>query len=397
MALWIVFAALTAVTILAIAAPLLKGSASDRETTAGREGASDKEVYRSQLEELEAEKAQGLIGEAEYTAARIEISRRLLHASQESAEDAVAGPASAGVYAKAFAYLAVVAFPAGVLSLYLHYGSPDLPGQPLQARLEGPVEKQSVDALIFQVEQRLRLHPEDGVGWGVVAPVYLKMGRYEDAAEAFDRAIRLKGENGRWLVGRGEALVFANQGAVTPDARASFKRALEVDPEQHIAGFWLGISFEQIGMWDKAANAYRELMQKNLPEELRVGIATRLKNAEEQARKGPSAPSAQQAPMASNDGRGGRGPSADDVKAAQQMTQSDRSAMINQMVERLATRLNEDGSNLTDWLKLVRAYTVLGRKDDALKALTSARKNFAGNTEALGQIDELARSLGLSS
>jgi cytochrome c-type biogenesis protein CcmH len=87
----------------------------------------------------------------------------------------------------------------------------------------------------------------------------------------------------------------------------------------------------------------------------------------------------------------------DSVKAAQQMTQSDRSAMINQMVERRATRLNEDGSNLTDWLKLVRAYTVLGRKDDALKALTSARKNFAGNTEALGRIDELARSLGLSS
>jgi cytochrome c-type biogenesis protein CcmH len=396
MALWIVFAVLTAVTILAVAAPLMKGGAASGGGASGGASASDEEVYRSQLEELEAERSQGLLGEAEYAAARVEISRRLLQAAKDQPGPDPAPAPGASYAARAFAYIMVAALPAGALTLYLHYGSPDLPGRPLKERLAGPIESQPVDALVLQVEQRLREHPKDGVGWSVVAPVYLKMGRYEDAANAYDRAIGLLGESASLLIGRGQALVFAAQGAVTAEARAAFSRAAELDPQAHIASFWLAIGFEQLGQWDKAAAAYRELLQKNPQDGVRETAAARLKAAEEQAGRMASGGAPAMAAAPSQSAGRDRGPTAADVKAAMRMSASDRAAMINQMTDRLAARLDKNGNDLSGWLKLMRAYSVLGRKDDALKALSAARKNFAGDAQALGQIDALARSLGLA-
>ena len=92
-----------------------------------------------------------------------------------------------------------------------------------------------------------------------------------------------------------------------------------------------------------------------------------------------------------------QGPSPDDVAAAQNMSPADRQAMIETMVQGLANRLDQKGDDLAGWLKLVRAYTVLDRKDDALKALEKAKTQFSGNAAALRQLDALAAELGLKS
>jgi cytochrome c-type biogenesis protein CcmH len=67
------------------------------------------------------------------------------------------------------------------------------------------------------------------------------------------------------------------------------------------------------------------------------------------------------------------------------------------MVQRLATRLEQNSDDLAGWLRLVRAYTVLDRKDDARQALARAKTQFAGNAEAIEQLDALAAELGLKS
>jgi cytochrome c-type biogenesis protein CcmH len=96
-------------------------------------------------------------------------------------------------------------------------------------------------------------------------------------------------------------------------------------------------------------------------------------------------------------GLGPQGPSPEDVAAAQNMNPADRQAMIESMVQGLADRLGQKGDDLAGWLKLVRAYTVLDRKDDALKALEKAKTQFSGNADALQQLDALAAELGLKS
>ena len=70
--------------------------------------------------------------------------------------------------------------------------------------------------------------------------------------------------------------------------------------------------------------------------------------------------------------------------------------MVDQMVEQLAARLKENGDDLPGWLRLVRAYTVLGRSDDAKEALARAKEQFAGNVQAIEELDTLAADLGLT-
>ena len=51
------------------------------------------------------------------------------------------------------------------------------------------------------------------------------------------------------------------------------------------------------------------------------------------------------------------------------MNEADRGAMIRGMVERLATRLKQNGDDVEGWLRLVRAYMVMGDRDKAKSAL----------------------------
>jgi cytochrome c-type biogenesis protein CcmH len=65
------------------------------------------------------------------------------------------------------------------------------------------------------------------------------------------------------------------------------------------------------------------------------------------------------------------------------------------MVQGLAERLKSQGNDLPGWQRLIRAYVVMGRKDDALAALKAARGNFTDEPGSLSALTELARALGL--
>jgi cytochrome c-type biogenesis protein CcmH len=312
---------------------------------------------------VEDEAARGLLGETEAQAARIEISRRILAAAGAPSAATRHNPRE-GVAP----YALVALLPLIALSLYVAYGSPQLPAQPFASRQ--PSDRDPVEELVARVEQRLQTNPDDGMGWNVVAPVYMRMGRYAEAAEAFRNAARLLGDSADRLANLGEAVALDNQGAVDDEARQAFDKALAMDPEHPKARFWLAVNEEQAGRPAEAIAIYEKLLQRELPETVASVIRNRVA-----ALKGAGQPQA----SATGAGNG--------VNAEQ----------INQMVTGLAERLKTNRSDLGGWLMLVRAYTVLGRKDDALSALNDARGQFAGNNEALGQIDALAKSLGLPS
>jgi len=203
--LWLILAGLTAIVLFFLLRPLTSsgGAAPVRE-------AFDAAVYRDQLEEIESDRARGLIGDAEAEAARLEVARRLLATDSKMAESdnepKVAKPARLALIGVA------LALPLAAVSLYLVYGSPRLPDQPLAARLQDPAAETNIAALVARVEARLRAHPDEGEGWDVIAPVYLSARRYSDAAEAYRQAIRLLGASAQRLSGYGEALVLEQGG-----------------------------------------------------------------------------------------------------------------------------------------------------------------------------------------
>jgi cytochrome c-type biogenesis protein CcmH len=339
-----------------------------------------------------------LIGEEQAEAARVEIARRLLAAdSKARAADRV----TADVTRARTAMIAVgAALPLLALGLYLAFGSPRLPDQPLDARLEDPASDRNLEALVARVEARLRQHPEEGEGWEVIAPVYLSWQRYGDAAEAYGQAIRLLGPSAKRLSGEGQALVLANNGVVTEEARQALEQANTLDQTLIEPRILLAIAKEQDGQFAAAIADWQELLRTADAEapwramvERRIALAESHlagKSASDQPVPGSRAPAAP-------------GPSDADIAAAQNpaagqtMNPADTQAMIELMVQRLADRLDRDGSDLTGWLKLVRAYSVLDRKDDALKALQRAKSEFSGDAKAIEQLDRLAAELGLKS
>jgi cytochrome c-type biogenesis protein CcmH len=360
MALWFPLALMTAAAVFVVLWPL------GRARLAPASG-SDLAVYRDQMCELERDRSAGLIGAAEADAARVEISRRLLAAAD--AQSAVS--ASPAPWRRWFtAVAALVALPMGAVALYLALGFPGLPDQPLAARAIGP-ENRSIAALVAQVEDRLERNPQDGRGWEVIGPVYMRLGRFDDAVKARRNAVRLLGATPAREGDLGEALVAAANGVVTAEAKAAFDRALALDARDPRAKFFAGLAAQQDGKNAEAAAIWNELLAQAPADApwahvVRQSLA-RLENTGPQ----PAAP----------------GPSVADVAAAADMSPEARIQMVRSMVERLAERLTRDGSDLDGWVRLVRAFLVLGEHERARGAAADARRALAGDADKLRRLE----------
>jgi len=85
------------------------------------------------------------------------------------------------------------------------------------------------------------------------------------------------------------------------------------------------------------------------------------------------------------------------MRRAQKMTPQERQQMILSMVAGLAERLKDEGGGLSEWMKLVNAYAVLGKRGEAKKAIALARENLHKDKQALTRLGQLAQRLGLGS
>lgn len=392
MLLWIGFAVLTAAVVAALLRPLL--ASSELGTAPDVAAAAAGAVYRDQLAEIEQERARGLIAEQEADAARVEIARRLI--SNAEAQQSSGGRMSSTPILRTVAMTMAAALPIAAIVTYLVLGAPDRPSVPHASRTTTPGAAQNVSAMITQVEARLRQHPEDGRGWDVIAPVYLRMGRYNEAADAYTRAMRLLGESPDRLAGAAESQVLANDGIVTETARAAYVRLQQLMPDRIEPRFWLAVAAEQDGRFEEAVAVFEKmLVEGDASAPWRSTVVDRWRAV--RARLGlATEPVPQSKPDA---GSLGRAPAIakDDADAIRAMPPDAQKQMIEQMVAGLDQRLSQDGRDLAGWQRLIRAYTVLGRREDALAALARARTALAEETQSLEALGELAKSLGLAS
>ena len=365
MTLWFVFALMTAAAIFAVLWPL------GRRGRPASDG-SEATVYKDQLAEIDRDVAAGLIGGPEAAAARVEISRRLLAAADNQRDP----PAVSSTRLRRIAaVIALVGLPLVSVAFYLPLGSPGLGDFPLAERSRAPDAKQPLDNLVAQVEAHLEKNPTDGRGWNVLAPVLARLGRYDDAVRAYHNSITYNGDSADRRADLGEALTGAAGGVVTSEAKAEFERAIALDADEVKASYFLGLAAEQDGRSAEASSIWRAMLEKAPPDApwrplvqaalVRVG--------------GPAVPALPDSAMA----------------AAKDMSEADRGAMIHSMVDRLASRLKQNGDDVEGWLRLVRAYMVMGDRDKAKSALTDARQAVANDAERLQQLNEGLKNLGL--
>jgi cytochrome c-type biogenesis protein CcmH len=390
---WIGAGVLTALAVMALLRPLLSARARDAASEPGAtatdaaapRAAYDLAVYRDQLAEIGRDQARGVLNQAEAEAARTEVERRIL-----ASADAPAAPAPHRSAPRAVAVAVAVVLPVLALGLYAGLGAPGLPGAPadgrhaaLDAALAGGgvrgdqagVDGPDMVALVDQLAERMKERPDDVRGWLLLARSYGTLGRYQDSADAYAAALaRGAGDGDQGAEAHaayGEALTAAANGQITVAAKAAFDAALARDPAEPRARFYLALAKAQGGDVEAALADWVRL-EAEAPADApwRVAVTDQIERAAAALGRDPA-------------GRPGRvppappesmpaGPDESDMAAAAEMTPEERDAFIRGMVDRLATRLAAAPEDLDGWLRLGRAYGVLGEADNAQAAWARA-------------------------
>lgn len=385
MTFWLATGALSALAIALLLWPLLRRPA---EITPRQ--AYDLNVYRDQLAEIAREADEGRLGAEQAAAARAEIEHRLLATAEAGAEteaetgtDAPGGAAEPRAIDRAVTWsLAVVlcfAIPLAAIGLYLALGNPGLPSMPFAERpaLETPAQRAGgpdMEALTAGLEARLAEDPDNRDGWLLLGRSYAQLEQFDAAAEAYRRAIVLGFDDAEVQSALGEMLTVQSGGTIGPEARNAFAAALTQDPRNPRARYYAGLALAQDGRSQEAIDLWLGLLRQSTAEApWRPVVVQQIQEAA--ASLGIATPELPAAPdLAAPDlvAPDPVGPDAADVEAAGQMSTEDRAAFIRSMVARLAERLEAEPGDFQGWLRLARAYGVLGEAAQARDALSRA-------------------------
>lgn len=403
---WIIVVLLTVIVTLSSVWPILRR----RDASTPLRAEYDVEVYSAQMGELKADLARGTISADEAGIARAEIGRRLLKATAE-AETTAGAPKRTRVKVRRWlaAGLVGAAMPVAAVVFYFETGSPEMPDLPLQARLSVDPARADLPTLVAQAEARLRSNPNDGAGWDLLGPIYLRSGRADEAVTAIQNAIRILGDSPEREAGLGEALTQVASGEVTDLAKASFERALALNADYLPAKFFLALDLSQENRFQEAGPAWQKLIAASPPGSPWLQLAEMaLADAQQKiaAANGAPAGNAQGAPAVAEApevagapevaSSAPRGPSGSDIAAASGMSEDDRKAMIEGMVSQLAERLKTAPNDVEGWKRLMQSYSVLGDGERVRGAYAEASAAFAQGTPERTAIDGVAAQLGVA-
>ena len=339
---------LTLASLALMAAPLLKKSSA----AVNRED-YDLSVYKDQLAEVDKDLERGTLDEAQADAARTEIQRRMLTASEQAETNAT----SSG--AKALLAVVLIAVPLGTAAMYFTVGNFGIPDMPLAERTDQTMamteQREEAMKALARLEAHLEANPGDANGWAYIIRAYESMNRLEDAIKAYEMLLPLASFEPQLLAAYGETIVMSQNGQVVPVAVKVFKSVLEKTPNDPVSQFYLGLAREQAN--DLAgAIAIWTTMLEGAPAGAPWAPDMRAKIIEFSAKIGAQPP----AIALVEDAAPKVGPNAEQMRDAANMSDGDQQAMIGDMVARVVERLKDNPDNIDDWKTLVRVYTVLG-------------------------------------
>jgi cytochrome c-type biogenesis protein CcmH len=348
-----------AIAVTAVACAALFYAAGPRMVNASTGETSDpNNHFRLLLAGIDADLANGKLGEAEAAAAKGELAREILRLKSEAGR--AAGSLRNMGRGSLLTGLGLVA--ALSLGIYALLGSPNLPSQPLDQRQQAATGAIDLQAAIARIETALIENPEDLRGWTVIAPAYVELGRYEDAARAYRRVLDLGGADADVQTNLAEALLLQAEGAGSPEAMELLAAASASNPNHVLSRLYLASELTRQERYGEAVDAWNGALALSTGDEPWLAAA----------REGLA--------VAQNEG------------VAPVDTQ--QAEMIGQMVSGLATRLAEQGGSIEEWTQLVRAYLVLGDTAKAQAAFDSAIKAYPQAFDR-GDLDTLALGAGL--
>lgn len=391
----------------AVSAYLLRALARGGDVAAA--GPMALELYRGQLAEVERDLAKGTLQAGEAERLRTEVQRRMLEAAKSSQEPT----AKAGGLGQGLGFAAIIAALAGAVALYFSLGAPDYPDLPLSKRLalaaqvydERPSQAQAEAAapppapvqadpeflaLIEELRAAVKARPNDVQGLTLLARNEAQLGNFAASSRAFEAVIAAKGDaaTAEDYSGAAQAMIVAAGGIVTRQAEDALMRTLQLDPQNGLARYFVGLMFAQTGRPDRAFEFWEPLSRASAADApWSAPLAALLPEVAAAAGINYTAP----------DELAQIGPDAADMAAAADMTSDEQRTMINMMVTGLEARLLEAGGTGEEWARLITSLGVLGEMPRAEVALRAARAAMAADPAAMQLINAAAAQTGLES
>lgn len=281
MLLWVSIALLTLVVTATVVWPLLS-----RKPIAIADDDLDRRVavFRDRRDEIGRERDAGRLTETEAEQALADLLRQM---AEELPPEAIAGAAPgngaraatlsspgqgqsaprATQAARSRAPLAAglalaVLLPLVAVGVYRAVGSPEIALAQLEGRssdLAGSPQAQ-FDALVAEIEARLRANPDDGEAWAVLAEAYKMIGNHGAAIEAFGKATGLLPPNARLLADYAESTALAAGGDFSGRPTELLEQALAADSNDPKAIALMGAARYRAGDLPQARRYLAQLL-----------------------------------------------------------------------------------------------------------------------------------------
>ena len=334
---------------------------------------------------LDEDHQTGQLSDGDFAATCLDIDRRLLSLSQQVAQANAPRPKDQTLTRLAVG-LAII-LPLGAALIYTTLGRPDLRDNPLVDRAAEiasrsetiTATKENLAQNLAQAQAATVATPDDIESWLKLAEAAASVNDSATEIHALRMARQLTNDDPSVLSLLAEALSRAADGQVTVPARDLIDTVLATDPDEPRALFLSGLAAFQDGDYQAAVTRWQRLLSISTADAPWLPIV-RANIAQAAEAGGIALPPA-------------NGPDADSIAAAADMTAKDRQAMILSMVESLRDRLDETPDDTEGWLRLARAYDVLGDRAAAFTALARATESAPDDAPLAYQF--LERTIGI--
>ncbi|RRJ85282.1 c-type cytochrome biogenesis protein CcmI [Aestuariirhabdus litorea] len=300
---WLITVLMVVVALGFVLVPLMRSTKADADVL--DESAVNVAVYRERMAELEADRAEGKIDDKEFARLQLEQQRALLE------DDAMVVAKKAGHEGARWVLpaLVLVLLPLSSYGLYLKLGASDLLTLPPQAEAANPHGEGSMEGMAIALLQELEADPNNSQGWFTLGRTYTAIGRYEQAAEAFDRVSQILGkEHAEILAQKAQALYFGSGNQVTPQIQAIIDQALADDDMDPGLNGLLGMIAYDSGNFADAVMRWERMLTNIRPGMSEEGIRQAIEMARQQlAGSGGELPAAASSSPASAAAASGQG------------------------------------------------------------------------------------------
>ncbi len=280
---WLIASSMTLLILGLLLWPLLK-----RTVAVTGEQEKTLSIFRQQFAELGQDRANGVLTDELYEQARRELERRLLE--ETGTTETTPKMARRQVSSRPVALALAIIVPTASGLLYWQLGNPLAMTEPTAASLsaQGGPEGASpfsdgLGPLIERLKQKMQQNPNDGEGWALLARSYMGMGRYAEAALAYENATKLIPDDAQLLADYADAMGVLHGRKLEGKPEVLIQQALKIDPRNVKALMLAGTVAFNRKNFARAAKDW-EQARANLPADVDPEMTQQLTAAIEEAR-----------------------------------------------------------------------------------------------------------------